>query len=574
MAEEAKITVVKKGSRKSDDGQPGNKLKIVLIAAAGVLVVGLGAAAVFLLGNTSAANVQRIIEFNTVVQGISVHGIDISGMTEEQAREATKNVESEIMGGTQLQFDIGGEITALDASAVGLTTDYADVITEAVQFGRTGDFSSRLADIETAKSGKDFDVSVNADEASVKSALSAMETSLNVAAQDASFTFMKDGYFADGTAYDPATYDAAAKGEPQLVMVADEDKPDKIRYEYWNNNKYVPDYTPKSAYISRFLYTPEKRGLATDLDALAALILQAVQSGDLSSVITAPTTVTEPTVTLEQVKAQTQLIASWTSSYSHHNNANRIKNVAKMLGIVNGTILEPNVVWSINDTAGPRSVANGWFEAAGIKGGAYVPDPGGGVCQVSSTLYNACIRSGVGIESATHHSIISDYIPIGLDATISTGSPDLKLKNVNATPMYIVTYMNRDEQNVTVEIYGTPVKDATYGDVILTYESKRGGTGTTPPTDYFYNAAATPDGTPIAPGASVTYREARGATSATAYKIIKDLQGKELKKDVFEKHTYRSYTGQVYVNGPDPAAPVVPDPNAPPVTSPTPPPAV
>ncbi len=568
MAEEAKITVVKKGSKKS-----GNKLKIVLIVAAGVLVVALGVAAVLLLGNTSTANVQRIIEFNTVMQGVSVHGVDISGMTEEQAREATKNVESEIMGGTQLQFDIGGEITALEASAVGLTTDYEDVITEAVGFGRTGDFSQRSADIEAAKNGKNFEVSVNADEASVKSALSALADTFNVAAQDASYVFMKDGYFADGTAYDPATYDAATKGEPQLVMLAEEDKPNKLRYEYWDNKKYIPDYIPKSAYISRFQYTPEKRGLQTDLDALAALILQAVESEDLSSVITAPTTVTEPTVTLDQVKAQTQLIASWTSSYSNHNNANRIKNVAKMLGIVNGTVLEPNVVWSVNDTAGPRSVSKGWFEAAGIKGGAYVPDPGGGVCQVSSTLYNACIRAGVGIEDATHHSIISDYIPIGLDATISTGSPDLKLKNVNPTPMYIVTYINREEENVTVEIYGTPVVDPTYGDVILTYESKRGGTGATPATEYFYNAAATPDGTAIAPGASVAYREARGATSATAYKIIKDLQGKELSKTEFEKHTYRSYTGQVYVNGPDPAVPVVPDPNAPPATTPTPPPA-
>lgn len=560
MAEEATITVVKKGARK-----PDNKLKVILIVAAGVLVVGLGVAAVLLLGNTSAANVERIIEFNTVAQGISVHGIDISGMTEEQALEATKDVESQIMGGTQLQFDIGGEITTLDAPSVGLTTDYKDVIEQAIKFGRTGDFATRMTDLAAAESGKNFEVSVNADEESVKSALAALDTSLNVAAQDASFVFMKDGYFADGTPYDPATYDAATKGAPQLVMLADDQKPNKFRYEYWNNNKYVEGYIPTQANISRFLYTPEKRGLATDVAELTALVLKAVEDGDLSSVITAPTTVTEPTVKLDQIKAQTQLIASWTSSYSKHNNGNRIKNVAKMLGIVNGTVLEPGVVWSINETAGPRSISKGWYEAAGIKGGAYVPDPGGGVCQVSSTLYNACIRAGVGIESATHHSIISDYIPIGLDATISTGSPDLKLKNVNATPMYIVTYMNRDEQNVTVEIYGTPVVDPTHGDVILTYESKRGGTGATPATDYFYNAVATPDGTPITPGASVTYREARGSTSATAYKIIKDLQGKELSRDVFEKHTYRSYTGQVYVNGPDPSIPVipVPDPNAP-----------
>ncbi len=563
MAEEAKITVVKKGSKK-----PDNKLKIILIVAASVLVVGVGVAAVLLLGNTSAMNVERIIEYNTVIKGVSVHGIDISGMTEEQAREATKDVESEIMGGTQLQFDIGGETTALDASAVGLTTDYEDVIAGAINFGRTGDFAQRQADIEAAQGGKGFEVSVNADEASVKAALSALDTTFNVAAQDASYVFMKDGYFADGTAYDPATYDAATKGEPQLVMLDDASKPNPLRYEYWNNNKYVENYIPKDANISRFLYTPEKRGLKTDLDALAALVLQAVESGDLGSVITAPTTVTEPTVTLDQVKAQTQLIASWSSSYSHHNNGNRIKNVAKMLGIVNGTVLQPGVEWSINDTAGPRRVSLGWFEAAGINGGAYVSDPGGGVCQVSSTLYNACIRSGIEITDKSHHSIISDYIPIGLDATISTGSPDLKLKNNNPTPMFIVTYINRDEQNVTIEVYGTPVVDPKHGDVILTYYSKRGGTGATPPNEFYYNSPTAPDGTVIAPGASYEYRVARGATTATSYIRILDLQGNVLEENQYEKVTYRSYTGQIYVNGPDPAAPVVPDPNAPPVTDP------
>lgn len=567
MAEEAKMTVIKKGSKK-----PDNKLKIILIVSASVLVVGLGVAAVLLLGSTSAVNIERIIEYNSVIQGVSVGGVDISGMTEEQAREATANLDEELMGGTQLRFDIGGERTTLEALSIGLTTDYEDVITQAIGFGRTGDFAQRSQDIEQAQSGIDFAVSVNADEASVKAGLTAMETTLNVAAQDATYKFMPNGYFADGTEYDPATYDVDALGEPQLVKVADEEKPNRFRYEYWRNTKYVENYIPVSADISRFLYISEQRGLKTDIDTLTGLVLEAVNGGDLSAVITAPTEVTEPTVTLEQVKAQTQLVSSWSSCYSNHDNGNRIKNVEKMLGIVNGTILMPGVEWSINEAAGPRKVSLGWYEAAGISGGAYVSDPGGGVCQVSSTLYNASIRSGLEITDYKHHSIISDYIPIGLDATISTGSPDLKLKNNNATPMFIVTYMDKEEQNVTVEVYGTPVVDATYGDVILTYTSKRGGTGETPPNEVFYNSPAAPDGTVIAPGASYEYRKARGSTSATSYIHILDLQGNELSKNEYDKCTYRAYTGQIYVNGPDPAAPIVTDPvidpNATPTTDP------
>ena len=562
MAEMATMTVTKNVLKNNKKG-----LKIFLIVFSSVLVVALGAVAVWYFGSTDVSNIDRIIEYNTVMQGVSVGGVDISDMTEEQAREATQGLADDLMGSTQLQFDIGGQISTLDSQAVGLTTDYEDVIAKAIGFGRTGDFAQRAEDIESAKNGIDFEVSINADEQSVKAALSALETNFNIAAQDASYVFMKNGYFADGTPYDPENYDEKALGEPQLVRLLEAEMPNKLRYEYWRNTKYIDNYIPKDASISRFYYTPEQRGLKTDIDAVTALILEAVQNGDFSSVITAPTEVTEPAVTLEQVKAQTQLVSSWTSSYSNHDNSNRIKNVAKMGGIINGVELLPGVEWSINDTAGPRKVSLGWYEAAGISGGAYVPDPGGGVCQISSTLYNASIRSGLEITDFKHHSIISDYIPIGLDATISTGGPDLKLKNNNATSMFIVCYMNRDEKNVTVEIYGTPVVDATYGDVILTYTSEKGGTGATPGTEVYYNSPAAPDGTPISAGASYEYRKARGSTSATSYIHILDLQGKEVHKEIYEKCTYRSYTGQVYVNGPDPAAapPVVP-PVAPPTT--------
>jgi len=555
MAEKATISVTKTGLKNNKKG-----LRIFLIVSASVLVLALGAAAVWYFGTTDVSNVERILEYNTVMQGISVSGVDISGMTEEEAREATQSLADRLMDDTQLQFDIGGVVTTLKSQDVGLTTDYEDVINQAVGFGRTGDFKQRAEDAE--KGSIDFAVSISADEQSVRSALAALNTTFNVAAQDASYVFMPNGYFVDGTPYDPENYDEEALGEPQLVRIPEAEMPNPVRYEFWDNRKYIEDYIPKDASIARFYYTPEQRGLETDIDALTALVLETVQSGDLSTVITAPTKVTEPLVTLEQVKAQTQLVASWTSSYSRHDNSNRIKNVAKMGGIINGVELLPGVEWSINETAGPRKVSLGWYEAAGISGGAFVPDPGGGVCQISSTLYNASIRSGLEITDFKHHSIISDYIPIGLDATISTGGPDLKLKNNNPTSMFIVCYMNRDEENVTVEIYGTPVVDATYGDVILTYTSKRRGTSAAPETIYYYNSPAAPDGTPIAPGASYEYRKARGSTSAISYIHILDLQGNELHEEVYEKCTYRSYTGQVYVNGPDP--------NAPPVVEPTP----
>jgi len=534
-------------------------LKIFLISSAGILVVALAVTAVLLLGGSAVSEdrIERVMEYGTVLQGVSVDGVDLSGMTADEAYAATANVESEALAKSAITIDLAGETLHYDATAFGFETDYNDMMKQALAYGHNGSFEEREEAADTARNtGVKFEIKVSADKAKVSAGLAALETTFNAEAKDATATFMPNGYFADGTPYDPATYDEATQGAPQLVTLADADKPNSFRYQYWKTKAYVDNYIPKDAYIARFLYTPEQKGLKTDMDKLADMIVSAVQNSDYST-ITASTEATEPAVTLEQVKAQTQLVSSWTSSYIGHSSANRVHNVSKLSGIINGVTLKPNVVWSINEEAGPRTTANGWKEAAGISGGAFVPDPGGGVCQISSTLYNASLRSGITVVSFKHHSIISEYMPIGLDATISTGSPDLKLKNTNATPMYIVSYMNRSEKNVTVEIYGTPVVDKEYGDVILNFTSKKVSTGSVPDTSYYYNQTKTPDGDSISAGKSVTYVVARASTTATIYIHYLKLDGTEITSKQYDTARYPSIRGKVYCNYNDPSKPVV-----------------
>ncbi len=541
-------------------GKNRKGLKIFLIASAGVLVAALAILAVLLLGSNSAVTQERIVrvmEYGTVLKGVSVSGVDISGMTPEEAYTATAGIEEDLLLKAAFVIDLDGEMLNFDAAAFGLTTDYNDMMEQAVTYGRSGSFEERKEAADAARNnGVDFTVDVLVDKTRVTAALSALEATFNASPMDAAYTFMPHGYFADGTPYDPATYDEKTLGPPQLVRVDAADKPNPLRYQYWQNTKYVSNYIPKDADIARFLYIPEQKGLRTDTDKLADMIVAAVENNDYS-VITAPTDATDPSVTLEQIKAATQLVASWTSSYSNHAGANRVHNMTKMAGIINGVVLEPGVTWSVNAEAGPRTTANGWKEAAGISGGAFVPDPGGGVCQISSTLYNAALRANLDIVDSKRHSIISDYIPIGLDATISTPTPDLKMKNPHATPMFIVSYMNPGEKNVTVETYGPPVVHPEHGEVLLHFTSERTGTGPTPETIYHYNATSTPDGESIGAGRSVTYVQARGSTTAVVYIHYLRLDGTEIKKVELYKTSYRAYKGQVYVNGPDPSIPVV-----------------
>ncbi len=547
-----------------------------LIISCGVLVTALTVCAILLLGNIGAADdTQRVIELGTALQGISVGGVDISGMTKEQALAATANLPAQLLGETSFTVSVGGESKLLTADDLALATDYDDVIDKAMAYGRAGSFDERLAAAATAQeTGVDFSVDVVADETRLATALAALKLRLDVAPLDATVKFTPNGHFEDGTEYDSSKWDESNDGEPPIVMLSADEHPNALRYEYYNDDHYetsLEKKIPKDAYISRFYYTAEQTGIEVDLDNLAVQIKTALQNDD-TSIITAKTAVTQPVVTIELLKSQTQLVSSWTSSYRLHASTNRVYNVNKLCGIINGQTLPPGVEWSINEVAGPRTSATGWKDADGIADGGYSKQAGGGVCQISSTLFNASIRSGIfyngntsigesensnkwGIEvtSWTHHSIISKYIPLGLDATISTGSPDLKLLNHCTTPFYIVSYMNKKEKCVTVEIYGVTVVHPEYGDVILSYTFDDLGVFATSTHGTYYDQTETPNHEPIPAGESVTYGVAQNGQKVQTYRQYYAADGSPMGSEKFEHHTYRVINTGTYCNYPDPA---------------------
>lgn len=485
----------------------------------------------------------------TLLKEVSVNGIDISGMTKDQATVATSKIPDDLLNNTQFTIDVAGNVLKYTAKDLGLTTDYNDVMAKAFSYGQAS----------VASQGEKLNVNLQATKENVMQALQPLVTQLDKQPVNASVEFMPWGNLADGTAYtqdQPTMIKACANGKtwirPNLVRISADQMPDKYRYEYWQNTKYIQNYIPADANISRFQYKDGTNGQSVDLNAVADSIIGEVQSGNYAT-IEAPVTVLEPTVKLSDVKNETQLIASWTSSYSNHYGYNRNWNVAKLSGIINGQVIQPGQEWSINKTAGDRTVAAGWQKAPGIENGGYTDQPGGGVCQISSTTYNAAIRAGLTITEAKHHSIRSNYIPLGLDATISSGSPDLKIKNPYNTPIYIVSYVNPADKNVTVEIYGSPVTDPQYGQVILDFTSQDLGTYGTPTMNYIYNTKVAPDGHVLSAGESYPYAEARKGQKAKIFKITMALDGTKLNEEDFGNYVCDPINGITYVNGPDPA---------------------
>ncbi len=544
--------------------------RIFLLVSSAVFIAALVVCAFLLLG---AGNlyIERVLDYNAVIKGVYVNGIDISRMTEQEAKKATKDIHKELLSGVKFTLNVNNELFTYSAVDFNVSTDYEDIFANALSFGRSGSFVERKMAYDTARSdGKDFTVSLRLEEGKLRAALADIKKELDRAPLNAAAIFMPNGYTlaADGTplAFEPdpkAMADAHSrykeiKRPAGLVRITADQMPNKLRFQYWETDHYEEkDNIPADANISRFIYTPEVTGIDVDTEAICDHVMNAVSSDDFST-ITVPVKVTEAELKIEDIKEDTQLIASWTSCYKSHKGANRNWNVSRMSSFINGVVIDPGEEWSINTEAGPRNAAGakkyGWKKAAGIENGGYTQQYGGGVCQLGSTTYNAAIRAGLYIVTSTHHTIPSDYVPLGLDATLSTPKPDLILRNDNTMPVYLVSYVDPKKMTVTVEVYGQLPVDPQYGEgIIYNFTSdNKGKRYGSPSTKVISNKSVAPDGTVIdASNPNYVYAKPRAGTQIQTYKHILSADGTPLCDPIpFEFHKYPVINGITYVYTP------------------------
>ncbi len=158
-------------------------------------------------------------------------------------------------------------------------------------------------------------------------------------------------------------------------------------------------------------------------------------------------------ITKEYNETLTQKIASFSTNVAD-STGGRKQNVRLALEKFNGLILEPNQEISFNEITGPHTLENGYKIATIIYNGEFTDGVGGGICQASTTLYNALLLSGVQINEVHKHTLPVFYVPLALDAMVSEHTSDLKFTNTTENPMYIHTYS--DKNTVTVDIYSKP----------------------------------------------------------------------------------------------------------------------
>ena len=244
-------------------------------------------------------------------------------------------------------------------------------------------------------------------------------------------------------------------------------------------NLYV---APKDAVINfRPLYTnpfsiePETVGRELDVDSIKQQVYDMVSRME-SGTITLETTPLYPNYTAADLAKLTTLIGTHYTAISTTSTENRNMNIERACDLINGTIINPGETFSFNEVVGARSKENGFYKATVYNYGKEEEGYGGGVCQVSSTMYVAAVRANLQITKRSQHGLIVGYTSLGLDATVNYDGRkiDFAFKNNTGSPIYIITKVMKKPQvdkkhNLVIcEIYGPALEEGVTYDLVAT----------------------------------------------------------------------------------------------------------
>lgn len=223
-------------------------------------------------------------------------------------------------------------------------------------------------------------------------------------------------------------------------------EPDDIDTTKVHNEVFVE---MKNAYytLNPFEIHTEIRGINFDLAALNQMIANEPEKTEYSI----PLLITEPTVRVENLDLYQDELGSCATYYV--NNPNRTQNLRLAASKVNDYILMPGETFSYNDTVGERTIAAGYRSAAIYVNGEVEDGVGGGICQISSTIYNAVVEADLEIVERSNHARVPSYLPAGKDATVYWGSKDFQFRNNRSYPIKITVTV--EGGLATARIFGT-----------------------------------------------------------------------------------------------------------------------
>ena len=570
-----------KGSRIQKDSAkgPGNPKKKFLL-------LGLGAAVVVVLG-AYAGLCAWVGGSQTILKGVSVGGVSVGGMTQEQAQSALEDSMIQAQA-VSLPLEYGTWSGSIQGSALEL--DAEDCAQQAWKTGRSS-FLLQGGAYLSSLMGMDREVDLSLDwSQSGKQELKAL---LDEADQLAGGGVTQAAYVIEGealkitkgvtgVAIDREQSEQQVKqaliDEISQQLRGDTAQVKKVTLTAHEESPQEPDFDamytelhtePVESTVDPETYQATDSAVGVDFDVAQAKA--AYESAAEGETVEIPLVLTQPQETKESLQAKLfrDLLGTGTTTVS--GSSNRKHNVKLSAQACNGVVLMPGEVFSYNNTTGSRTAAKGYLSAPVYSGGASVDEVGGGICQTSSTIYYAVLHTTLEVVERRAHMYNTGYVDEGMDATVYYGSTDFRFKNNTNYPIKIVTrsYDQGGKRKLTVEIYGTNETGYYAVPKSTTYDQVN-------PTTQYKADSSIPRGTTKVDSKQNPYT----GISATTYRYIYDKNGNLVEKQQMTSSTYKMRPKTILYNPADGdpstwvnGVPPQPQPETPPVTEPETPPA-
>lgn len=381
-----------------------------------------------------------------IITGIKIKGVDVSGLTKESAiTRITEDFNKNLPTNVTL---IHGEYeTQLNMNDMGVNFNIEKLVDEAYQEGRSGNiFSNMFTILGTMVSPKNIglDISINNEQTtnllndiSTKLPDTVVQSSYYVDGDNLIITKGKTGVVVDTEStinniknkINDLSY---TNNKVELITISKE--PDSIDIDKIHSEIYKQ---PIDAYYTTNPYVvhPHENGVDFNISIDEAKAMLNEQKDEY----TIPLKYTAPNVTTNMIgkEAFPDLLSEFSTKYSS-SNKNRTTNLKLAAGKIDGTVLMPGETFSYNTVVGERTIEAGYKEAAMYQDGKVVDGLGGGICQISTTLYNAALYANLEIVDRSNHMFIPSYSDAGRDATVVYGAIDFKFKNSRNYPVKIM----------------------------------------------------------------------------------------------------------------------------------------
>lgn len=406
------------------------------------------------------STVFALININStkIMQGVSIQGIDVSNLSKEEAMQKLSSIVGEHLSKQILvkHLDFEGVFLPEQFEA---SFDLNSAIESAYSLGRSGNiFENNYAILDAMLGTKNIPIAVTYDDSLLTSIIAEVNTLLpdrmvnpDYYINDNNCLIITSGK--DGSVINEALFKSEIlsllsdleNSEPTMEVPVDNVFSQDIDMEAIYRNIYK---SPVDAYYTTNPYVvyPSSNGIdfAISMDEAKNLIASHQEEYSI------PLKVLYPNVTTNQIgdDAFPDQLSKFSTSFSS-SNYSRSTNISLAAQKLNGVVIMPGETFSYNQTVGQRTKAAGFKEAPAYLNGQVVQEVGGGICQVSSTLYNAVLYSNLEIVERYNHGFKPSYVKPGLDATVSWGGPDFKFKNNRNYPIRIKT----DTSGKVLKIY-------------------------------------------------------------------------------------------------------------------------